>query len=226
VLSLEALTVVIAVELEEIAELTGVVVVFIIESIIELLEVELVEETALKDEEDTAFVVVNEEILTVGGTSTASIRWITPFEAEISVLVTVAESLIVVVFPVVLILIVEDSTVFDVVRVTIFDALTVPEITWYLRILDSVSLFSGLRRLASTPAGSLLKASLVGARTVNGPLSDKVSVKSAALMALTRVDRVASELAVPTMLVCAEALIFVTRVKVRIEAEIVLRKFI
>jgi hypothetical protein len=223
VLSLEVVTVVIAFEVLE--EDVDVVALPIIASITEVPAVELKVELEDVDTELDA-VVVSELILTVGGTSTASIRWTIPFEAEISVLVIVAESLIVVELPVVLSLRVEDSTDFAVVRVITLEALIVPEITWYLRILDSVSLFSGLRRLVSTPAGSLLKASLVGARTVNGPLSDRVSVKSAALMALTRVDKVDSELAVPTMLVWAEALIFVTRVKVRIEAEIVLRKFI
>src|SRR6202007_3411395 len=54
-------------------------------------------------------------------------------------------------------------------------------------VLVSVALFSGLIRLSTVPAGSLPKAALVGANTVNGPLPSRVSTRPAALTAATRV---------------------------------------
>ncbi len=54
-------------------------------------------------------------------------------------------------------------------------------------MLVSVALFSGLTRLSTVPAGSFANASLVGAKTVKGPLLDSVSTSPAALTAATRV---------------------------------------
>src|SRR5438270_4028939 len=51
----------------------------------------------------------------------------------------------------------------------------------------SVSLFSGLTSVSTVPAGSLAKAALVGAKTVNGPGLDSVSTRPAALTAATSV---------------------------------------
>src|SRR5208337_1925633 len=56
-----------------------------------------------------------------------------------------------------------------------------------VRILTSVALFSGLTRLATVPGGSLSNASLVGAKTVNGPGPCSVSTSPAACTAATSV---------------------------------------
>ena len=45
----------------------------------------------------------------------------------------------------------------------------------------SFALFSGFSRSSTVPAGSLAKASSVGAKTVNGPLPLSVSTRPAAL---------------------------------------------
>src|SRR5215468_1110384 len=50
-----------------------------------------------------------------------------------------------------------------------------------------MSLFSGLRSVSTVPAGSFVKASFVGAKTVNGPADLSVSTRPAALTAATRV---------------------------------------
>ncbi len=54
-------------------------------------------------------------------------------------------------------------------------------------MLCSLALFSGLSRVSSVPAGSLAKASSVGANTVNGPGPFSVSTSPAAFTAATRV---------------------------------------
>src|SRR6202012_1193976 len=54
-------------------------------------------------------------------------------------------------------------------------------------MLVSVALFSGFTRVSTVPAGSLPKAALVGANTVNGPLPSRVSTRPAALTAATSV---------------------------------------
>jgi hypothetical protein len=117
-----------------------------------------------------------------------------------SVLVIRVVSLIRTLLPSLDILIEDDSTVLAVVSVIIFSDLIVPDTTWYLRILDKVSLFSGLRSAVNTPSGSFLKALLLGANTVNGPLSESVSARPAALIAVTNVVSELSELATPTIL--------------------------
>src|SRR5215813_3782566 len=50
-----------------------------------------------------------------------------------------------------------------------------------------MSLFSGLRSVSTVPAGSFVKASFVGAKTVNGPADLRVSTRPAALTAATSV---------------------------------------
>src|ERR1019366_1952465 len=50
-----------------------------------------------------------------------------------------------------------------------------------------MSLFSGATRVWTVPRGNLSKASLVGAKTVNGPGPSRVSTRPAALTAATRV---------------------------------------
>ena len=54
-------------------------------------------------------------------------------------------------------------------------------------MLVSFSLFSGLSRVSTVPAGKALKASFVGANTVNGPLPSRVSTNPAAFTAATSV---------------------------------------
>src|SRR5579864_2541787 len=50
-----------------------------------------------------------------------------------------------------------------------------------------MSLFSGFSSVSTVPAGSLANASLVGAKTVNGPAPLSVSTRPAAFTAATRV---------------------------------------
>jgi len=53
--------------------------------------------------------------------------------------------------------------------------------------LVSFSLFSGFTKSSTVPAGSLSKAALVGANTVNGPALLNAVTKSAAFTAATNV---------------------------------------
>src|SRR5581483_2048603 len=68
----------------------------------------------------------------------------------------------------------------------------------------SFSLFSGFRSDSTVPAGSLLKASSVGANTVKGPLPFRVSARPAACSAAAKVLKVPAATAVSTMSFCAE----------------------
>src|ERR1700729_766562 len=54
-------------------------------------------------------------------------------------------------------------------------------------ILSRVSLFCGMTRVSTVPAGSFAKASSVGAKTVKGPGLLSVSTRPPALTAATRV---------------------------------------
>src|SRR4029077_15822028 len=69
----------------------------------------------------------------------------------------------------------------------IADDIALAATTWQVRILVSCALFSGLSKVSTVPAGSLAKASLVGANTVNGPVPDSVSTRPAAFTAATSV---------------------------------------
>merc|ERR1711907_509201 len=59
--------------------------------------------------------------------------------------------------------------------------------TWYFKMSTSLALFSGFIRVSSVPAGSALNASFVGAKTVNFPAELRVSAKSPATTADTKV---------------------------------------
>ena len=65
------------------------------------------------------------------------------------------------------------------------------------------SLFFGSSSLSSTPAGRAANASLVGAKTVNGPVPLSVSTSPAALTAATRVEKSALDAATSTMVPAA-----------------------
>ena len=107
------------------------------------------------------------------------------------------------------------STEFAVLKVAAVAALTEPLTTWYFKISASNVLFSGFTsKLTVDPAGLLkakskaVKASLVGAKTVNGPVLDKVGTKPAAVTAATKVEVLALALAISTIVVvAADALI-------------------
>src|SRR5437016_5751539 len=62
-----------------------------------------------------------------------------------------------------------------------------------------MALFSGLSRVSTVPAGNCANASLVGAKTVNGPLLLSVSTKPAALTAAIRVVWSAEFIALKTI---------------------------
>ena len=53
--------------------------------------------------------------------------------------------------------------------------------------------------MATPPAGSAANASLVGAKTVNGPLPERVLTRPPAVSAATRVERSGVATARPTM---------------------------
>jgi len=61
-------------------------------------------------------------------------------------------------------------------------------------------LFSGFNSVSTVPAGSAAKPSLVGAKTVKGPGELKVSAKSPATTAVTKVDKSSTDCANSTML--------------------------
>src|SRR5512147_2026468 len=63
----------------------------------------------------------------------------------------------------------------------------------------SFCLFSGLSKVSMVPAGSLAKASSVGAKTVNGPAPLRVSTNPAACTAATKVLKRPSATAVSTI---------------------------
>ena len=67
----------------------------------------------------------------------------------------------------------------------------------------SVSRFSGLSKPSTVPAGSLAKASSVGAKTVKGPALLRVSTSAAAWTAVTNVVKRPSAIAVSTMSLAA-----------------------
>merc|ERR1712166_1495348 len=48
-----------------------------------------------------------------------------------------------------------------------------PEITWYSRMASSCLMLAGLSKKASVAGGSAAKASLVGAKTVKGPVPER-----------------------------------------------------
>merc|ERR1712106_1015461 len=74
-----------------------------------------------------------------------------------------------------------------------------PVITWYSRMASSSLMLAGLSREASVAAGSAAKASLVGAKTVKGPVPESAVTSLPAVSAVTRVDRSGMPAASSTM---------------------------
>merc|ERR1712048_667920 len=72
--------------------------------------------------------------------------------------------------------------------------------TWYVKMSTNWPLFSGFKRVSRVPAGSAAKASLVGANTVKGPGELRVSTRSPATTAATKVERSSTDWASSTML--------------------------
>ena len=68
---------------------------------------------------------------------------------------------------------------------TTAEAGALPAITWYVSTLVSIALFEAIS--FSVAFGTLAKAALVGARTVNGPLPDRVLTRPAFLISDTSV---------------------------------------
>ena len=66
-------------------------------------------------------------------------------------------------------------------------AMALAPTTWQVRILVSMSLFSGFSSVSTVPAGRASKAALVGANTVKGPSPCRVSTRPAACTAATSV---------------------------------------
>ena len=76
--------------------------------------------------------------------------------------------------------------------------MTLPGTTWYVRIWVRSPLGS-LSSVSTVPAGSLAKASSVGAKTVNGPSPLRVSTRPAASRAAASVVKSPAATAVSTM---------------------------
>jgi hypothetical protein len=76
-------------------------------------------------------------------------------------------------------------------------AITLPATTWYVRM--AVSFGMSFRRASTVPAGSLAKASSVGANTVNGPAPFSVGTSPAAVTAAASVLNEPAATAVSTM---------------------------
>ncbi len=123
--------------------------------------------------------------------------WITPFDAAMSVAVTVDVPLMTTFPSTTAIVILRPSTVAASARVTTVDDGTLPAITWYVRTLVSSSLLA--RSFSRSAAGILANASSVGASTVNGPGPCNVSTRPAAVSAVARVLNVPAATAVATM---------------------------
>merc|ERR1712160_31392 len=77
---------------------------------------------------------------------------------------------------------------------------TWPERTWNVRMSTRVFLFSGFNKVSRVPAGKAPKASLVGAKTVNGPAEVSVVTRSPATTAATGVLKESTDWASSTML--------------------------
>ena len=137
---------------------------------------------------------------TAAGKMTESMMWMTPLEHSMSVVVTLAPSTMTPSVPT-LMVISAPLTVGTLApsMVTTVLAITLPETTWYVRMPVSLALFSGLMSSSTVPAGSLAKASSVGAKTVNGPGDFMVSTRPAAPSAAARVLKVPAPTAVSTM---------------------------
>jgi len=74
-------------------------------------------------------------------------------------------------------------------------------------MLASLSLFAGLSSESTVPAGNFANAAFVGAKTVNGPGPDSVSVSPAAFTAATRVENCGFDAATPTTVCAAVAVV-------------------
>src|SRR5271166_5911172 len=137
------------------------------------------------------------------GIRTASMTWITPLLASMSVLMTFAPPTVTLPASTLM----ASSLPFKVLALVVVRsaAINLPGRTWYVSTATSFSLFSGLSRFSTVPAGSLAKASSVGAKTVKGPLPFKVSTSPAAFTAATRVLNCPAAAATPTMVFCSAA---------------------
>ena len=60
-------------------------------------------------------------------------------------------------------------------------------------------LFSGFNKVPKVPSGNLLKPSLVGAKTVNGPSEESASTNSPACTAATNVEKLSFETLIKTI---------------------------
>ena len=144
------------------------------------------------------------------GSTTLSIAWITPFEVSTSAITTFA------LLPCVSFTYTLPSHNFRVsslpckvltvncpplsfIAFTTSPAINCPATTWYFRIDCKVDLFSGFKSVPRVPSGNLLKPSLVGAKTVNGPSDESASTNSPACTAATKVEKLSFETAVSTI---------------------------
>ena len=130
------------------------------------------------------------------GISTVSITWMTPLDASMSAISTVA-SPIETVPPSTEIARLSPCTVSAESSVTTCSELTAPATTWYSRM--SVNAGMSPSSDSTVPSGSFANASSVGAKTVNGPSPCNVPTRPAASRAATNVPNLPSPTAMSTM---------------------------
>jgi len=73
---------------------------------------------------------------------------------------------------------------------------TLPLATWYFRTSTSFALLSGKSKAVSFAESTALNAASVGAKTVKGPVPERVSTKPPFVKAITRVERSVSDSAI------------------------------
>merc|ERR1719331_417027 len=140
----------------------------------------------------------------VGGTNTVSMMCTTPLVAPTSAVVTLALPLMCTPFQPFVTSNCWPSSVLtccEALRSLLYTA--APATTWYSSTASNCLMFFGSNRLCNVALGSLAKASLVGANTVNGPLPSRAVTRLPAVRAATRVYRSLVLAASSTMLLLA-----------------------
>merc|ERR1719182_423745 len=140
----------------------------------------------------------------LAGTNTVSMMCTTPLVAATSAVVTLASPLMCTPFQPFVTNNCWPSSVLtccEALRSLLYTA--APATTWYSSTASNCLMFFGSNRLCNVALGSLAKASLVGANTVNGPSPSRAVTSLPAVMAATRVDRSLVPAASSTMLLLA-----------------------
>merc|ERR1719237_1035496 len=142
----------------------------------------------------------------LAGTNTVSMMCTTPLVAPTSAVVTLALPLMCTPFQPFVTNNCWPSSVLtccEALRSLLYTA--APATTWYSSTASNCLMFSGSNRLCNVALGSLAKASLVGANTVNGPSPSRAVTSLPAVRAVTSVERSLVLAASSTMLFDADA---------------------